>query len=270
MIGAPVNAPVHHSHDDFSIAYTRNTSKFPVTKEMSIVDGVIVKKPARPTAGGIFERVKTSFYPGFQDELVKADSYTALIYGQYSSDRDMLYAISKKDKAKAPQNPAEIARTKEYFSYANAPGILMFDHDPSPFGKDMTPAEFLRVLGELYPPILQAARIVRGSCSAGVHLAGEQPKPGKGFHVYLPVFDASDIPRFTSVLNEMSWLAGYGFIALSKSGALLDRTFFDTAVYSPERVDYVGRPLIVGGGLEYTAPVAEYTPGVMLDTRGLL
>jgi hypothetical protein len=271
MISAAGTAPAHQSHDDFNIIYTRFISKKPCTKEYSKADdGTIQKKPALPSAAGIFERVETPFYPGFYNELINADSHTAMIFGVFSSPRDMMYAISKSDKAKHPGNAAEIARTKFYFSYANARGLLMFDRDPSQYGQDMTPADFIRVLGELYPPILQAARIVRGSCSAGVHLAGKPPKSSKGFHVYVPVLDASDIPRFTSVLADLAWIAGHGFVALAKNGAMLDRTFFDTAVYSPERLDYVGKPLIVGDGLEYTAPAAEYTPGAVLDTRGLL
>lgn len=271
MSNAPAGTGAYPQiQDNFNITFTRYTSKKPCTKEMELIDGVITKKPAIPTAAGIAERVTTSFFPGFSDELANANYKRALIYGQYASERELMYMVSKEKKEKHPGNAVEIARTKSYFSYAKAPGVFMLDHDPSPYGQDMTPADFIRVLGELYPPILDAARIVRGSCSSGVHIAGEQPKPGKGFHVYVAVQDASDIPRFASVLDELSWLKGYGFMAISKCGSLLERTFFDTAVYSPERLDYVGTPLIRGEGLVYTAPAAEYTPGTMLDTRGLL
>jgi hypothetical protein len=105
--------------------------------------------------------------------------------------------------------------------------------------------------------------------SAGVHRAGEEPKPKPGFHVYLPVTNAADIPRFGDVLGKRLWLAGHGFIALAKNGALLERTLVDGAVFSPERLDFAGLPWIVGEGLEYTPPAAVWREGGYLDTQTL-
>jgi len=269
MITAGAGTPAaQQGQTEFNIFLCQNIGNRPLTKSFSLVDGAISKKPATPTAAGKVFRIETSFYPGFFDALNDADCHTAFIYGVFENSREQMYLVSKADKSANPGNPFEICRTKEYFSYPNKPGILMFDHDPSDYGQNMTPAEFLQALGKLYPPMLDAAHIVRGSVSAGVSLAGEQPKPKPGFHAYFAVQDASDIPRFISVLTDMAWLQGYGFYALSKSGACLERVFFDTAVYSPERLDYVGSP-IINAGVAYTAPVATYTPGAMLDTRGL-
>jgi len=42
------------------------------------------------------------------------------------------------------------------------------------------------------------------------------------------------------VLAKRLWLAGHGWILISGSGAKLERTLFDTSVWQPERLDFVG------------------------------
>jgi len=78
--------------------------------------------------------------------------------------------------------------------------------------------------------------------------------------------NASDIPRYGKLLFDRLWLAGYGFIALSSNGAMLDRTIIDAAVFSPERLDFVGKPVISSAGLEYTPIEPKFISGDMLDT----
>jgi len=126
----------------------------------------------------------------------------------------------------------------------------------------------LRILAGVFPGLADAAVWVRGSLSAGVHREGETPKPGRGFHLYFAVDDASDIPRFGKVLFYQLWLAGYGFVAISAAGTFLIRAVIDGAVFDGERLDFVGKP-VIGTGLAYTPPKAVYSDGGYLDTRAL-
>ena len=64
---------------------------------------------------------------------------------------------------------------------------------------------------------------------------------------------AADIPRAGGVLIQRLWLAGLGRFDLSKSGALLDRTLFDHAVWQPERLDFCG-------GADCQPPLVQQLP----------
>jgi hypothetical protein len=137
------------------------------------------------------------------------------------------------------EEPAQniISRTHKFYAYHNSPGVLMLEHDPSEYGLIMSPKELVASLIDIHPEIGQAARIVRGSVSAGVRKIGDPPRTGKGFHIYIPVINAADIPRYGAVLFDRLWLNGFGFIALSSSGSTMVRSVIDGSVFSPERLD---------------------------------
>ena len=162
-----------------------------------------------------------------------------------------------------------ISRTQDYFKYHADPGVIMIDYDPSEYGQDYSEEELLDIFGDIFPAFNDAAMLVRGSISAGVHFVGESPQENGGLHFYLPVLDASDIPRFGKLLFHYLWLNGHGYIALSACGRKLVRTLIDPAVFSPERLDFVGKPIIADERLTYTPPkISEYEGGY-LDTSKL-
>jgi hypothetical protein len=75
--------------------------------------------------------------------------------------------------------------------------------------------------------------------------------------------------EYGALLTERLWLNGYGYIALSANGSMLERTPIDSAVFSPERLDFVGKPVIANSGLKYLAPETVYVEGKMLDLSTL-
>ena len=193
-----------------------------------------------------------------------ADERTAFGYGLYAETFGNQVNITLKGKEK--ESGGIISRSQQYFEYRSRPGIVMNDHDSDPRGPAVTPAQMQSIIADIFPPFVDAAAWLRGSLSSGVHRPSEQPQPGKGFHLYTPVLDASDIPRFGAVLFKRLWLAGYGYIAISAAGTFLVRSILDPTVYSPERLDFVGKP-IVGEGLCWTPPEPFYRDGGYLDTR---
>lgn len=249
-----------------NVVFTKFTSKESLSKRYWFEGNAIHKKAAAQMTHGEAERVTMPF-PKFAEALSCANDKQSFGYGTSSFNFADKVKIVTKSKEQPDKNI--ISRTQDYFKYPEGAGILMLDHDPSDYGKTFTPDELMAVLTAIDPTIALAARIIRGSVSAGVHLVGEQPKAGKGFHVYVAVANAADVPRYGKLLFDRLWLAGHGYIALSASGATLLRTPIDAAVFSPERLDFVGKPIISGTGLQFTPPAITYTEGGYLDTKSL-
>jgi len=248
------------------VTFTNYKSTAPLSKSYGIENGKITKQAAAQMTRGTAKRVSATFAE-FAVALSRADEKTAFGYGTHPAE----YPDKVKIVCKGRENPADdtLARIKKWFEYQQSDGVLMLDHDQSEHGAPMTPEQLWAALKAIHPEIARAARIVRGSVSAGVHKVGEQPATGKGFHIYIHVKNAADIMRYGNVLFNRLWLAGYGYIALASNGALLIRTVIDGAVFSPERLDFVGRPIIADAGLTWTPPTAEYTEGTALDTETL-
>ncbi len=228
-------------------------------------DGNVVKTPAAQMTSGTAHRVTTVFSK-FGNALSDADEKMAFGYGLYADAFGDRVMITTKGKEHSPKGV--ISRSQQYFTYPHAPGILMNDHDPNPCGRIVTPNELQAILSNIVPGFKDTASWIRGSLSAGVHRLGERPHLEKGFHLYNPVLDTSDIPRFGGMLFKLMWLNGYGYIAISGAGTFLVHSILDCAVYWPERLDFVGKP-VVGEGLVWTPPEAIYKDGSYLDTRRL-
>ncbi|SJM95849.1 Phage/plasmid primase, P4 family (modular protein) [Crenothrix polyspora] len=247
---------------------TKVKSKTDLSKRYWLENGAIKKNAAAQMYSGNAERVTMPFSK-FPEVLAAATSKEAVVFGTHATSYPDKVKITTKGSEK-PENDT-ISRTKDFYAYPeNQAGVLMIDHDPSEYGQLFNLESLLAKLTEIHPEIAQAARVVRGSVSAGVHLAGHSPRTDKGFHLYMPVVNSEDIPRYGKALFNKLWLRGHGFIALSSSGAMLLRSPIDESVFGSQGLDFSGKPIIQGGGIEYTPPVAEFTDGDMLDTSTLL
>lgn len=232
------------------VEWTQVTSgNSPLSKTYKLESGSIKKAAAAQMTSGVAIHRMGSF-SDFCSHLESTESQSAFAYGLYDSER---FGPEVKVTTKAETDPSkgEIARTKDYFHYPDGPGILMLDHDLSIYESAFTPEKLVELLIELIPEFQDCAYAVKPSNSAGVSVKGEQPSGSGGFHLYIPVQEASDVPRFGQVLFDRLWLAGHGYIALSATGSFLTRSPIDQAVFSPERLDFVGRPVIKGEGLVY-------------------
>ncbi|MDO9267793.1 MAG: DUF5906 domain-containing protein [Methylobacter sp.] len=236
----------------------------PLSKMYWLEKGDVRKKAAAQMYKGTAVR-DTIPFSRFCDALLKAASNHAFGYGIHAHSFPDKVNIVVKGKEKPEKNI--ISRSGDFIGYQTEQhGILMVDHDVSEYVGHMPFETLLAALTQICPGIASAARIVRGSVSSGVHLVGESPREGKGYHFYMPVNNAADIPRFGKLLFAHLWLNGYGTIALSRNGSMLVRGPIDDAVFSGERLDFVGKPIITGTGLQYTPPEIDYTEGESLDT----
>ena len=248
------------------ITFTIYKSTEPLSKIYWTESGVIHKQAAAQIHTATAGRVTLPF-ANFAEALTKATDKQAFGYGSHPLNYPNKVKIAVSGKEQPDKNI--ISRTQKFYKYLEQPGVVMIDHDPNEYGQTMAVDALLAALIAIHPDIAPAARVVRGSVSAGVHKTGESPRTDKGFHIYIPVNNAADIPRYGKVLFDRLWLAGFGFIALASNGAALVRTVIDGAVFSPERLDFVGKPIINGTDLEYTPPAAIYTEGGLLDTETL-
>ena len=265
-------SPARHPDADVPLAFTKFISNSPLSKKIELVDGKMHKSANAQMYTGTGERMSMSI-EGFAAEMDKAGPNVAFGYGTFGEAFKDTVSIATKDMldARRKKAPDTISRTKDYFSFPQAPGILMLDNDYTSHGMLMGPDRMLALLRDDLglSGIGECSYLHRGSASSGVFLVEDEgPKPGRGFHLYIAVSDASDIARAGKSLFKRLWLLekGYGFINLSISGAMLVRGIIDDAVFSPERLDFVGRPAIEGGGLAYKSPDITTNAGRLFDT----
>ena len=236
--------------DTLHVALTVYASSAPLSKAYALADGRIVKTPAAQMTAGTARTVEVPF-TALADVFDSLGSDEATGYGLFDA------ANVRIATAKTQRPPATFARTAEHCQYRPRPGVLMIDHDPRAGAEPIPAADLLRVLAGIVPGMADAAVLIRPSVSAGVRIAGTNRSPASaGYHIYIPVADAADIPRFGAALFRRLWLAGHGYIALASNGAALVRSCIDAAVFAGERLDFTGRP-IVGDGLECVPPAAD-------------
>jgi len=163
--------------------------------------------------------------------------------------------------------PGTITRSLENFKYPKGPGLGLLDID-LPNGATLTVQKIIDMVTGIFPEFAKTGFVSTPSTSSCIYTVdGEQLRgDGSGRHIYIIVKDASDLPRFGKVLFERAWLAGHGSITVSKSGSKLVRTFFDAAVFSPERLIFEAGA-VCAEGLEQRLPFPKYHPGKVLDTN---
>ena len=243
------------------VSFTEITrSGGPLSKTIRPDDkGGIVKKPAANMTRGTARTVSIPFKE-FGPYLRTLKPNQAIVHGVCGHDE-----IKIVSQAKFTGQPNTITRSKEFFHYPDGPGIGMFDHDPKPGQKTLSPDKLLEIICQVAPSFRNAMTWSTPSTSsciydkAGNQLTGE----ANGFHLYFSVLDASDLPRFADVLFSRLWLAGHGYIFINKVGSMLERTVFDKSVFSPERLDFVSGANCVN--CEQRLPDPVYRVGVSAE-----
>ena len=131
------------------------------------------------------------------------------------------------------ETTSTISRTKKYFDYPSAPGILLIDVDDG-----TGEGEVITKLSKLYPDFGKASYVYATSASNGI-------KGKSGFHLYFFVEDISIVKQAMDNLFSRAFNTGYGYCVVSKKGSMLLRTFFDKAVYDRPRLDFISGPVCV-------------------------
>jgi hypothetical protein len=226
---------------------------------------------------GLAKRIFPNSMAALADDINQMQPEHAWTLGSLAEGVPDLCEVTTCRRLNGSERPPNlIVRTRDFFSFrAGAPALALLDHD----GKGM-PAEvkaWLEAAGGFWPAILgiipqlaRTARVTRASTSAGLFRSdtGEQFLVSNGnCHLYLPVRDGSDIPRFLVALHQRCWLAGFGWLMLGAAGQMLERSLIDVTVGSPERLVFEGPPRLTPPLQQDRAmrmPVA--VEGELLDT----
>ncbi|TCJ38384.1 helicase RepA family protein [Parafrankia sp. BMG5.11] len=185
-------------------------------------------------------------------------SEQALAFGLCGHERADV--VSKKYLAESSNSKPVVARTRDCFSYAKAPGIMMLDYDLEDGDAVLGEDELVEVLRAAVPelPFVPIA-LKPSSSSCLVAPDGRQLTDLGRSHAFLPVRDAQRIPEFAKIIDQRLWLAGWGNIRIRADGKCDPVTLFDQAVFKPEHLCFVRA--CCQDGVRQEFPGFTYFPG---------
>jgi hypothetical protein len=264
------------------IEFTRLTKNGgPLTKKISLApDGTLVKDgSACVMAQGTAERVRVAGVDALGALIEGLEPSQAIALGTLRADLpDMVEVTTKNRLVNGVARPDIIARTGADLIYRGGqPAFALLDYDskgmPAAVAAELERAGgFWGALLTVLPNLKDTAHMTRYSTSAGLWRSdtGEALPGSDGVHVYVEVKDGGDSARFLRALHDRCWLAGLGWMMVSTSGALLERSIVDRMVGGPERLVFEGGPVLVPPlqqDKESRRPIA--VGGVALDTTAV-
>jgi len=125
-------------------------------------------------------------------------------------------------------------------------------------GDDIT-ADIFR----LVPELEEVAHLIRPSSSAGIMKPDGTMRQATGTHIFIRLEYAPNLPQLLQVMHDRCWMAGLGYIKLSKAGHMLERSPIDLAVSGAERLIFEAPPIV-------QPPLARVRPADRLKHGGSL
>ena len=225
-----------------SFTVVTRTDGRPVSKIISPDgQGGITKQPSANIGQGRMQRVAMPFNE-FGPFIRTLKSNQAIVHGvpvNHGGDDYQEFAFGVVGKENPPYR---LSRSLKHLAYpTDTSCVCMFDHDPKPGQQPLSPEGLIEAVCNVVPEFVDCPTWHTPSTSSciydldGKELSGQ----GAGFHLYFPFGDPAGLPSFVETLFKRLWLQGYGYIYVTRSGAMLERTIFDAAVFSPERLDFV-------------------------------
>ena len=212
---------------------------------------------------GKAERITVANAAQFADFLEGLYPNQALSYGV--TGHEQIRVLSKAEYEKAGRPADAITRTKDAMQWPEGAGVLMLDYDPENGARPLTQAKLMDTLISVLPALKDSARVWWCSSSSLIYNGVEQLRGMRGQRVYVLVKDARDIERAGAVLFSRLWLAGHGYMMVTRAGTLLERTIIDASVWQTNRLDFAA-------GADCTAPLEQRRgapavfEGELLDT----
>ena len=256
-------------------------SEGPLTKCISLAEDCSVKSDGSAClmAKGVAERVAVANVQQLATLIEQLQSNQAIALGALRTGLpDQVKIVTKAELLRGVAQPNVIARTADNISYREGqPAFALIDTDSK--GMPIDVAARIRRLGGVWQALLSVsaalrdvARVTRRSTSSSLSRSdtGEQLPGSENLHIYIAARDGTDIDRFLRAFHVHCWLAGLGWMVVSKSGALLERSLVDRMVGRPEHLVFEGAPILIKPiqqDQESRRPVA--VDGELLDTSAL-
>jgi len=211
------------------------------------------------------------FILGYQPDTEPGEVYT-LANTRYLAELLKIGYLDVKPGFYEIDGKRYITRTKLNFSPSS---WTLLDYDTPPgIPQELlytSPNEWLEAMNELIPYFSKVGKVLLPSTSSRLTRNGKD-NVKIGWHAYVQVNDAADLPRFGNHLLLHSLTTPYGFMRpIYKKGTtevITERkwSIFDPCVFSPERLVFDGKPK---AWLDVEVKPAEITmlPGNRLDTR---
>lgn len=215
-------------------------------------DGELLKQPGGELVRGHYERRTVDGVQGLRDTVASLQPNQALCFGIAAPESSPI-------ASRKAAGDGDITRTRDCFDWPAGPGFLLLDYDPAPGTEPMDAGTLYATIKGACSAVAEAPMLAAASGSSFIYNAdtGECMKGAGGLRLWVHVADARDIPRAGQVLFDRLWLAGHGYYAVSKSGALLERGLIDAAVWQPERLDFAA-------GAACVAPLEQRRPDPMV------
>jgi putative DNA primase/helicase len=236
-----------------------------LTKEIRVESGALEKDATHcRMAQGRAELVTADSLAEARPIIEGLQPHQAMSLGTTS-----LFQITKRVRIvkKGQESATTASRTKAYFDWPDGEGLMLLDYDPKDGELAWTVDQLRDHTLSLIPELHDCEMLIMSSTSAGCYLDGEDPpmEIRGGAHILVRVKQAKRIPEIGKLIDDRSWLKGYGWVKIGKKwGARLLRALFDAAVHSPERLIFRARP-VLGPGVSQLPPETRYYPGEALD-----
>jgi hypothetical protein len=230
-------------------------SESPLAKTFELEpDGSLKKGNGGKLYRGYVSRKAFSYMSGFAEFLQTLNGTNALAYGVSKHKEARVLFKGGVDSEKGGDYPV-ITRTRKEFTWPEGEGIFLYDYDPPKDGEAgrMSQDAVYRALLDACPGLKDAPAILWHSASSFIYNGDEQLRGEGGYRIYMRVKDASDIPRAGEVIFKRLWLAGHGWIRVTKNGSMVERAAVDSSVWDPERLDFAG-------GASCKAPLSQRRP----------
>lgn len=262
--GGFINSIDGHDSNPVTLSVITATTPAILSKRFELVDGALTKNPGGALARGHYLRTSVTGPDGLAALIADLTPTQALAYGVASVESGVI-------ASKAQAQPGELIRNRDHFDWPAGPAVLMLDYDPRPGTEPVSADALVDVLAEACPAVAAAPSVIVASASTHVYEREMMLRGAGGLRLLVLVADGRDIPRAGAVLADRLWCAGHGYFAVSKSGSLLPRTLIDSAVWQPERLDFIAgahcaAPLVQ----RRPAPVVRNNNAPLMDTRAAL
>ena len=137
--------------------------------------------------------------------------------------------------------PDTISRSKKFFQWPTSAGLMLIDHDIKPGYERhwVEPQRLIKILCEIYPRFYNEKFIFRPSTSSFIYKGNKLlSRKEYSYHLYFAVKSFKHAQIFWKWMFEETIIGRWGYVWVDKAGRMHERTFFDQAVFSPERVIY--------------------------------